>query len=103
VLHHDSTQLLLGLRTPGFTLAIKTSVVSKMLFETGIICYKRPNDHIRGITEKEPRMNLISESIRFLVRNVLEPFFDLVIDHAIVSVIIVVVLIYWAVRGYKML
>jgi hypothetical protein len=37
------------------------------------------------------------------VRYVFEPGLEWVIDHPIISVLVVVALVYWSVRGYRIL
>lgn len=46
-------------------------------------------------------MKHIEKIFDFLMRNILEPSLQWVIDHPIVTVAAVVALIYWAVRGYR--
>ena len=48
-------------------------------------------------------MNQISRLIDLGLRYVFEPGLNWVIDHPIISVLIVVGLVYWSARGYRML
>jgi hypothetical protein len=48
-------------------------------------------------------MDEISKVIDFGLRYVFEPGLNWVLDHPIISLLIVVVLVYWAARGYRML
>jgi hypothetical protein len=48
-------------------------------------------------------MNHLERFYNFSLRHVFEPGLNWVIDHPIVSVAVVVVLIYWSVRNYRML
>jgi hypothetical protein len=48
----------------------------------------------------------ISQVVRLFdlgLRYVFEPGLDWVLDHPIVSVAVVAVMVYWSVRGYRML
>jgi hypothetical protein len=48
-------------------------------------------------------MDQISRLFDLLLQHALEPGLNWVLDHPIVSVVVVVVLVYWSVRGYRML
>jgi hypothetical protein len=48
-------------------------------------------------------MNHLERFFNLSVRYVFEPGLNWVLDHPIVSVAVVAVLIYWSVRGYRML
>jgi hypothetical protein len=48
-------------------------------------------------------MQHIANLFHLAMRHVFEPAFDWVLAHPIVSVLVVVGLIYWSVRGYRML
>lgn len=45
----------------------------------------------------------MDRAIDYIMRNLLEPALQWTLNHPLVSVVIVGVLIYWAVRGYRML
>jgi hypothetical protein len=45
----------------------------------------------------------LANLLEFATRRVFEPAFDWVLDHPIISVLVVLGLIFWAVRGYRML
>jgi hypothetical protein len=49
---------------------------------------------------KGPRMD---RAIEYIMRNLFEPGLQWTLNHPIISIVIVGVLIYWAVRGYRML
>jgi hypothetical protein len=48
-------------------------------------------------------MDQIGKLLDFGLRYVFEPGLNWVLDHPIISLLIVVGLVYWAARGYKML
>jgi hypothetical protein len=48
-------------------------------------------------------MDRINKYFDLAMRYILEPGVNLVIDHPIISVAVVVALVYWSVRGYRML
>jgi hypothetical protein len=48
-------------------------------------------------------MDRIDKYFDLTMRYALEPGVNWVIDHPIVSVLVVVALVYWSVRGYRML
>ncbi|MGE5302565.1 MAG: hypothetical protein ACM3TN_04505 [Alphaproteobacteria bacterium] len=48
-------------------------------------------------------MDEISKVIDLGLRYVFEPGLNWVLDHPIISLVIVVGLVYWAARGYRML
>jgi hypothetical protein len=48
-------------------------------------------------------MRSIEKFFDLCLRYVFEPGLNWVIDHPAVSVIVVVALVYWAVRGYRMI
>lgn len=48
-------------------------------------------------------MDRIGKYFDLAMRYVLEPGVNWVIDHPIISVAVVVALVYWSVRGYKIL
>lgn len=48
-------------------------------------------------------MNYLDKFFDFSVRFVFEPGLNWVIDHPVVSVAAVVGLVYWSVRGYRMI
>jgi len=48
-------------------------------------------------------MDRIDKYFNLTMRYALEPGVNWVIDHPIVSVLVVVALVYWSVRGYRML
>lgn len=48
-------------------------------------------------------MNYIERLFDLALRNVFEPGLNWVIDHPIISVAVVIGLVYWSVRGYRML
>jgi hypothetical protein len=45
----------------------------------------------------------LSKLLDYATRHVFEPAFDWVLEHPIISVLVVVGLIYWSVRGYRMM
>jgi hypothetical protein len=45
----------------------------------------------------------MDRAIDYVMRNFFEPGLQWTLNHPIISVFFVVVLIYWAVRGYRML
>lgn len=48
-------------------------------------------------------MNHLERIFDLSLRHVFEPGLHWVVDHPVVSVAVVAVLIYWSVRGYRML
>ncbi|HUF41488.1 MAG TPA: hypothetical protein VMR20_05990 [Verrucomicrobiae bacterium] len=48
-------------------------------------------------------MNYLQKLFEMSMRHVFEPGLNWVLDHPVISVAVVVVLIYWSVRGYRML
>jgi hypothetical protein len=48
-------------------------------------------------------MDYVVKLLTLATRHVFEPAFDWVLDHPIISLVVVIALIYWAVRGYRML
>jgi hypothetical protein len=48
-------------------------------------------------------MDQIARLLNLAIRHVFEPAFDWVLAHPIISVLVVIGLIYWSVRGYRML
>ncbi len=48
-------------------------------------------------------MDRINKYFDLTMRYVLEPGVNWVIDHPILSVVVVVALVYWSVRGYRMI
>jgi len=48
-------------------------------------------------------MDRINKYFDLTLRYVLEPGVNWVIDHPILSVVVVVALVYWSVRGYRMI
>ena len=48
-------------------------------------------------------MSYLQKLFEMSMRHVFEPGLHWVLDHPIVSVTVVVILIYWSVRGYRML
>jgi hypothetical protein len=48
-------------------------------------------------------MDRLSRLLDLLLRYVLEPGVNWVIDHPIISVLAVVALVFWSMRGYRML
>ncbi len=48
-------------------------------------------------------MDRIDKYFDLTMRYALEPGVNWVIDHPILSVLVVVALVYWSVRGYRML
>ena len=48
-------------------------------------------------------MDRIGKFFDLTLRYVLEPGLNWVLEHPIISVVVVVSLVYWAVRGYRML
>ena len=47
-------------------------------------------------------MHYLEKGFNFTVRYVFEPGLYWVIDHPAIAVVAVVVLVYWSVRGYRM-
>jgi hypothetical protein len=45
----------------------------------------------------------MDRAIEYIMRNLFEPGLQWTLNHPVISVVIVGVLIYWAVRGYRML
>ena len=45
----------------------------------------------------------MDRAIEYIMRNIFEPGLQWTLNHPLISVVIVGVLIYWAVRGYRML
>jgi hypothetical protein len=50
-----------------------------------------------------PDMDRIGKFFDLSLRYVLEPGLNWVLEHPIISVVVVVTLVYWAVRGYRIL
>jgi hypothetical protein len=48
-------------------------------------------------------MNYFDKVVDYSLRHVFEPGLGFALSHPIVAVVVVAVLIYWAVRGYRML
>jgi hypothetical protein len=48
-------------------------------------------------------MDRLSRLLDLLLRYVLEPGVNWVIDHPIISVLAVVAMVFWSMRGYRML
>ena len=48
-------------------------------------------------------MDRLGKLFDLSLRYALEPGLNWVLEHPIVSVVVVVVLVYWSVRGYRML
>jgi hypothetical protein len=48
-------------------------------------------------------MDRLEKLFEYALRYALEPGLHWVIDHPIVSVVVVFLLVYWAVRGYRMI
>ncbi|MGH8545219.1 MAG: hypothetical protein ACREX3_16665 [Gammaproteobacteria bacterium] len=48
-------------------------------------------------------MNQLERVFDLSVRYVFEPGLEWVINHPIISVVVVIGLVYWSVRGYRML
>jgi hypothetical protein len=48
-------------------------------------------------------MDYIDRLFGFLLRYIFEPGLNWVLDHPIISVVAVIGLVYWAVRGYRMI
>ena len=49
------------------------------------------------------RMDRVEKLFDLALRYFFEPGLNWVLDHAIISVVLVVALVYWSVRGYRML
>jgi hypothetical protein len=45
----------------------------------------------------------LEKGFDWTVRFVFEPGVEWVIDHPIISVVVVIALVYWSVRGYRMM
>jgi hypothetical protein len=48
-------------------------------------------------------MDRINKLFELSLRYVFEPGLNWVLDHPVISVVVVVTLVYWAVRGYRIL
>jgi len=48
-------------------------------------------------------MERLSKLLDLTLRYVLEPGLNWVLEHPIISVVVVVALVYWSVRGYRIL
>lgn len=48
-------------------------------------------------------MDRLADFFDVILRYAIEPGLNWVLDHPIISVIVVVALVYWSVRGYRML
>jgi len=48
-------------------------------------------------------MNRIEKFFDLVMRHVFDPGLSWVLEHPIISVVVVVALVFWAVRGYRML
>ena len=48
-------------------------------------------------------MDRLSRLLDLLLRYVLEPGVNWVIDHPIISVLVVIAMVFWSMRGYRML
>jgi len=48
-------------------------------------------------------MDYLNKGIDYVLRHLFEPGLAWVLNHPLISVVVVGVLIYWAVRGYRML
>ena len=53
--------------------------------------------------EGMPGMDKVNRLFDLSVRYVFEPGLNWVLDHPIISVVAVVLLVYWSVRGYRIL
>lgn len=71
------------------------------LFASSAICYHKPVFMARA--DSIFNMDSIGRLTDIFIRRVLEPGMYWVIDHPIVTVAAVVLLVYWSVRGYRML
>jgi hypothetical protein len=55
-------------------------------------------------SRKEPDiMDRINKAFDLTLRYVFEPGLNWVLEHPFISVVVVVTLVYWAVRGYRIL
>jgi hypothetical protein len=52
---------------------------------------------------KHVKGSRMDRAIEYIMRNFFEPGLQWTLNHPVISVVIVGVLIYWAVRGYRML
>ena len=48
-------------------------------------------------------MDRINKAFDLMLRYVFEPGLNWVLEHPFISVVVVVVLVYWSVRGYRIL
>jgi len=48
-------------------------------------------------------MDRLTKGFDFTMRYVLEPSVNWVIDHPLISVAVVIALVFWSVRGYRMI
>ena len=54
-------------------------------------------------SKKGALMERLNKFFNLTLRYVLEPGLNWVLEHPIISVVVVVVLVYWSVRGYRIL
>jgi hypothetical protein len=67
-------------------------------------CYKRVSALVGyGRTKRGLGMDRIENFFDVAMRYVFEPGLNWVLQHPIVSVVVVVALVYWSVRGYRMM
>jgi hypothetical protein len=69
------------------------------LFETLAFHYHKEVYSKKGAPDMERLNNFFDLSLRY----VLEPGLNWVLEHPIISVVVVVALVYWSVRGYRIL
>jgi hypothetical protein len=73
------------------------------LFETVAFYYHKEVRNRLGGSKKGAIMDRLSKFFDLTLRYVFEPGLNWVLEHPIVSVVVVVGLVYWSVRGYRIL
>jgi hypothetical protein len=67
------------------------------------IIIKRFVNRLGDAKKGAPIMDRLGKFFNLTLRYVFEPGLNWVLEHPIISVVVVVTLVYWAVRGYRIL
>jgi hypothetical protein len=73
------------------------------LFETVAFYYHKEVCNSLGGSKKGAIMDRLNKFFDLTLRYVFEPGLNWVLEHPIISVVVVVALVYWSVRGYRIL
>jgi hypothetical protein len=69
----------------------------------GSIIIRRFIPRIGGSKKGAPVMDRLNKFFDLTLRYALEPGLNWVLEHPIISVVVVVALVYWSVRGYRIM